>query len=42
MYFVYSPALNTKPVYLVMKRWALERCAYQHLKVTKDGVSSLM
>lgn len=42
MYFVYSPALNTHPVYLVMKRWALERCAYQHLKVTKTGVSSLM
>lgn len=42
MYFVYSPALNTKPVYLVLKRWALERCAYQHLKVTKNGVSSLM
>lgn len=42
MYFVYSPAMSSKPVYLVMKRWALERCAYQHLKVTKTGVTSLM
>ncbi len=42
MYFVYSPALNTRPVQLAIKRWALERCAYQHFKVTKDGVQSLM
>lgn len=41
MYFVYSPALNDKPVYLVLKRWVLERCSYQHLKVTKTDVKSL-
>ena len=42
MYFVYSPALSEKPVYLAIKRWALERCAYQHFKVTKGGIQSMM
>lgn len=42
MYFVYSPALNERPVNLTLKRWVLDRYAYQHFKVTKDGIQSLI
>lgn len=42
MYMVYSDKLNERPVNLVVKKWALEKCAYEHFKVRKDSVTSLM